>query len=317
MIPEKFMSVCLPCLIASCLVRLDSAFSQDDSNRPEPVVEIVADVELPNPIEESTVEQDARRPIWTAWQRELRVAAQGELVFARMACGLNAENTDSLWQALQPRLQNMNDLILFESVEMGDVEVVLEEVNVLGVEVRLAEQVNEQVLDGDEARQMEIELDQLQNDEAFIDATTATAYTGDGIALKANPYTRLRQEFREALEALVSPEQLERYNQECSARDQFRRNATLNVIMENVLKSLQLEPKQEEAIRQALANNMKQLDDLEGSSYLFDVDVIPQIADAEIKQLLTVRQRAKWNNLSIYNYPIQMPYIDSETEEDD
>ena len=317
MIPMKLMSLCLPSLVALCLLRIDFAFSQDDGGRPEPVIEIVADVESPNLIEESTDEKDAQRSILAAWQRELRVAARGELVFARMACGLNAENTDSLWQTLQPRLQNMNDLILFESVEMGDVEVVLEEVNVLGVKVQFDEAANDKVLEGDEARQMEIELDQLNIEEAFVDATIAAAYTGDGIALKANPYTRLRQEFREALEAMVSPEQLERYDQECSARDQFRRNAALNVIMGNLLKSLQLEPKQEEAIRQALANNMKQIDDLEDSSYLFDVDVIPQIADAEIKQLLTVRQRAKWNNLAIYNYPIQMPYIDSETEEDD
>ncbi len=318
MISMKFRNICLPAVVALCLLRVDLVFSQEVSSLPGPAAEIAADVESPYPVErDGTGENEALASIQKTWQRELQVAARGELVFARMACGLNADNTDALWKAIQPRLQSMNDLILFESGEMGVVEVVLEEVNVLGVDIQLEKPANDNVPDGDEARRMEMELDQLQLEEAFIDATIATAYTGDGIALKANPYTRLRQEFREALKSMVSPEQLDRYDQENSDRDQFRRNATMNAIMGNLLKSLQLEPEQEKSLRLALANGMTQLDDLEISSYLYDVNVIPQMADAEIKRLLTVRQRAKWNNLTVYNYPIQMPYVDSETDEDD
>jgi hypothetical protein len=130
------------------------------------------------------------------------------------------------------------------------------------------------------------------------------AQTSSGLSLKANPYTRVRQDVKKIAAELLEAPQNEKYVLECDKRDAFEREAVVASVVAMLDKKLFFSDDQRSAISEELTKNWAKAFDVNLETYQNSPAYVPDIPFVRIDKILNRDQRKLWQGLQKYTFPI-------------
>ena len=139
-----------------------------------------------------------------------------------------------------------------------------------------------------------------------LGGATGIAVTSNGLSLNANPYTRIRDSLQNVAAQHLSPEEIEKYKTELAKRIEFRREATIGMVVQLLDQHLELSVEQRDQIKENLTKRWSGWKNISVESYLSNSNYIPVFPFPLIDTVLNRDQRTVWKTLNQYHFPIQI-----------
>lgn len=125
-------------------------------------------------------------------------------------------------------------------------------------------------------------------------------------SLTQNPYTRVRNDAAKFLGPILRKEQLERYLEESKLRDEFERQAAIDIAVGLIDDKLILTDEQREQLTEELIKNWKGVDIQQMQMYLYNPQYVPQVHIASLSKVLTQSQLKVWKSFNSTNFSVHI-----------
>ncbi len=139
-----------------------------------------------------------------------------------------------------------------------------------------------------------------------VSGDTIVAHTSSGAVLNANPFVRIEELVTQVMKELAPPEKLAIYQTECKLRDQFRREAAVGIVMNVLDRKLSLTQQQYQSLHEKLMERWTKAINISTENYQNNPEYAPQLPPNIMQKELDKDQRAIWQALSKYDFPMQL-----------
>ena len=132
------------------------------------------------------------------------------------------------------------------------------------------------------------------------------ATTSSGQSLTSDPYEVVRQAVAAEMAKLVADDELETYQREAKLRNEYRRNAAIELVIEMLHSHLSLSSEQREKLRRSLDKRWEGASSFSISMYIHNPEYVPQLPEVAVQTVLEKDQRIIWNSLNKYSFPLEV-----------
>lgn len=135
------------------------------------------------------------------------------------------------------------------------------------------------------------------------------AVTASGQRIHEDPIQRIEEEMAAALRPLVSAGQYAEYAQQVAARSRFRRQTTVELVVEMIGSRLWLTDDQRSRLEARLLEDWNQAESTPMQTYLSNPRYLPPVPDALVEPGLDPDQKAIWRALDKTRFPLYLSQI--------
>lgn len=125
-------------------------------------------------------------------------------------------------------------------------------------------------------------------------------------SLTQNPYTRIRKDAAKFLRPILRQEQLERYLEESKQRDEFERQAAIDIAVGLIDNKLILTEEQREKLTEDLIVKWWGVDIQQIQMYLSNPQYAPEIPVSSLSKILTPSQMKVWRSFNSTNFSVHI-----------